>query len=1061
MFLAMRALTDPRWLIPAFALGWLCVGAAGREAAPPGGKDRPAAVAAAVDYFKDVQPILEVRCYECHGPKKQKSDFRLDQRAAALRESPDGVKRIQPGSSADSELIRRVTSDDPEERMPPEGAPLTAGQVGTLRTWIDRGAEWPDDPAGTAAKPPGHWAFRPPVRPTEPSVQAAGWVRNPIDRFILARLEAERLSPSPEADKVTLLRRASLDLIGLPPSIEEVDAFLADTAPDAWTRVVDRLLASPHYGERWGRHWLDAARYADSDGYEKDKSRSVWFYRDWVVGAFNRDLPYDRFVIEQIAGDQLPGASQEQRVATGFLRNSMINEEGGIDPEQFRMEAMFDRMDAIGKSILGLTIQCAQCHSHKYDPITQEEYYRLFAFLNNDQEARPVVYTPEELSKVASLLRQSQEIEGSLRHATADWRERMARWEGTVKDDSPRWVVVTPSQISDADTRFIPQPDGSLLAQGYAPTNLIFEFEATVELPEINALRLELLTDPNLPAGGPGRSLKGTCTLSELEVETADVKSPQQKRRVKFVKATADYANEDRDLEPEYDDRRARKRITGRVEFAIDGRRDTAWGIDAGPGRRNTDRKAVFVADKNVAFPGGTLLTIRVVSQHGGWNNNDHQQSNLGRFRLSVTAAKDPVADPLPRTVREILAVPAAGRSPAQEAAVFSYWRTTVPEFKQANDRIEALYRQWPEGTTALTLKARDQGRPTAMLKRGDWLMPGKPVQAGVPAFLHPLPEGCEPTRLTLARWLVDRRSPTTARALVNRIWQAYFGTGLVSMSEDLGTQCEPPSHPDLLDWLACEFMDRGWSPKAMHRLIVGSATYRQSSRVTPTLYARDPYNRLLARGPRFRVEAEIVRDIALACSGLLNPKLGGPSIYAPAPGFLFVPPVSYGTFPWKEDTGAGRYRRALYTFRRRSTPYPVLATFDAPNGESSCVRRLRSNTPLQALTTLNESIFVECARALARRALEAGGRSDEQRLTHAFRRVLGRAPSSEERAVLLDLLEAQSRRIGASGLNPRELAAGTDQAPDLPAGTSAAQLASYTVVCRALLNLDETITKE
>jgi Protein of unknown function (DUF1553) len=438
-----------------------------------------------------------------------------------------------------------------------------------------------------------------------------------------------------------------------------------------------------------------------------------------------------------------------------------------------------------------------------------------------------------------------------------------------------------------------------------------------------------------LPANGPGRSFKGTCTLTELQVEAADAREPGKKGRVKLIKATADYANEDRDLEPNFDDRSGRKRITGRVEFAIDGKDDTAWGIDAGPGRRNADRKAVFVAEKEVAFPAGTLLTFHLVSKHGGWNNNDHQQANLGRFRLSVTGARDAVADPLPKRVREILAVPTERRSPAQEAVVFSYWRTTVPEFREANERIGALYRQWPEGTTALTLMAREEARTTSLLKRGDWLKPGKEVTPGVPAVLHPLPDGCEPSRPAFARWLVDRRSPTTARVFVNRVWQSYFGTGLVSTSEDLGTQGERPSHPELLDWLACEFMDRGWSIKALHRLIVGSAAYRQAGRVTPELHARDPENRLLARGPRFRVEAEIVRDIALASSGLLNPRLGGPSIYAPAPGFLFLPPASYAPFPWKEETGPDRYRRALYTFRRRSTPYPVLATFDAPNGDA------------------------------------------------------------------------------------------------------------------------------
>jgi Protein of unknown function (DUF1553)/Protein of unknown function (DUF1549)/Planctomycete cytochrome C len=1050
-----------RWLLLVLALGSPRVSVTHALAAPRDATDPPPAVARTIDYDKDVRPILETRCYSCHGPKKQKADLRLDEKAVAVRGGSDGLKAIRPGHSAESELFRRVASLDPDERMPLEGEPLTPLQVGTLRAWIDQGAKWPEDPSGTGRNARGHWAFRPPVRPAEPSVRTHNWARNPIDRFILARLDAEGLSPSPEADKLTLLRRLSLDLIGLPPSVEEVDGFLADPTEDAYSRVVERLLASPHFGERWGRHWLDAARYADSDGYEKDKSRFVWFYRDWVVNALNRDLAYDRFVVEQIAGDQLPGASQDQVVATGFLRNSMINEEGGIDPEQFRMEAMFDRMDAIGKSVLGLTIQCAQCHSHKYDPITQEEYYRLFAFLNNDHESQPIVYSPEQLRKVADLSRQIQEIDAGLRHTTPDWQGRLAKWEETVKEDPTRWIVLTPTQVSEADTRFIPQQDGSLLAQGYAPAKFTYVFEATTDLAEINAFRLELLTDPNLPANGPGRSFKGTCTLTEFTVEAADASEPAKKSPVKLIKATADFANEDRDLEPNFDDKSGRKRVTGRVEFAIDGKKETAWGIDAGPGRRNTDRKAVFVSGKNVAFPTGTVLTFHLVSQHGGWNNNDHQQANLGRFRLSATAAKDPVADPLPKWLREVMTVPAARRSPARQAAVFSYWRTIVPEFAEANERIEALRQQWPEGTTALTLMARGEGRPTAMLKRGDWLKPGKEVTGGVPAFLHPLPDSYQPTRLTLARWLVDRRSPTTARAFVNRVWQAYFGVGLVSTSEDLGTQSEPPSHPALLDWLACEFMDRDWSLKALHRLIVGSATYRQSSRGTPQLYERDPYNRLLARGPRFRVEAEIVRDIALASSGLLNRKLGGPSIYAPAPAFLFLPPASYAPFPWKEETGPDRYRRALYTFRRRSTPYPMLATFDAPNGDSSCVRRLRSNTPLQALTTLNETVFVECARALARRVLEGGGGTDAERIAYAFRRVLGRTPTVEERSVLLDLLEAQMRGIAEGRVDPRGLATGGVARLDLLPGVSVDQLAAYAVVSRALLNLDETITKE
>ena len=918
-----------------------------------------------------------------------------------------------------------------------------------------------------AADPPSsdrwrsHWAFTAPRKPAAPEPGRSGWARNPIDAFILARLEKEGLEPSPEADRLTLLRRLHLDLTGLPPTEAEIAAYLAEPPDSAFERTVEKLLASPHYGERWGRHWLDAARYADSDGFEKDKSRFVWFYRDWVVSAFNRDLPYDRFIIEQIAGDELEDATQDTRVATGFLRNSMINEEGGIDPEQFRMDAMFDRMDAVGKSILGLTIQCAQCHSHKYDPISQEEYYRLFAFLNNDHEAQPVVFTPAEQARAADVARRIREVEDEARRSLPDWERRLAAWEDSVRGGQPEWTVVTPVQVSDADTRFYEQEDGSLLGLGYAPTKYDFVFEAKVAMPSIRAFRLELLPDPNLPCGGPGRSFMGTCALTEFRVEAADARESGKRSAVKLVRATADFANEERPLEPNFDDRSGKRRITGKVELAIDGVDETAWGIDAGPGRRNVARKAVFVAEKEIAFPAGAVLRFHIVNNHGGWNSDDHQNNNIGRFRLSVTGAPDAVADPVPRSVREALAVPRDRRSPSQAAEVFGYWRTTAPELRAANERIEALWREFPAGSTALVLAARTKQRGTAVLKRGDWLQPTDPVAPGVPAFLHPLPAGSDGSRLALARWLADRRSPTTARVLVNRVWQALFGTGIVSTSEDFGLQSESPSHPELLDWLAVEFMDRGWSVKRLLRLITGSAVYRQSSRIPPELLDRDPMNRLLARGPRFRVEAEVVRDIALQVSGLLDPRVGGPSIFAPAPEYLFLPPASYAPFPWKSETGPDRYRRALYTFRRRSTPYPVLQSFDAPNGDFSCVRRLRSNTPLQALALLNETLFVEAAQALARRILERGGATDPERIAYAFRRVLAREPEDDERSELLALLEKQKRRLAEGWLNAAELSTGAGGVPEVPAGTTPAQLAAYTAVSRVLLVLDETITKE
>ncbi|MDB6023576.1 MAG: Protein of unknown function (DUF1553)/Protein of unknown function (DUF1549)/Planctomycete, partial [Pedosphaera sp.] len=649
-----------------------------------------------------------------------------------------------------------------------------------------------------------------------------------------------------------------------------------------------------------------------------------------MINAFNRNLPYDQFVIEQIAGDLLPEHSEEQLIATGFLRNSMLNEEGGVDPEQFRMDAMFDRMDAIGKSVLGLTIQCAQCHNHKFDPLTQEEYYKLFAFLNNDHEATMVAYTAEEQQQRANLLRQMRDAEETLRHKTTDWETRMAVWEDSVRNDQPEWVPLECRNSSGNNgERFYYFSDCSIRAASYAPTKWTATFETTNNLPLIGSFRLEQLTDADLPCNGPGRSIKGMSALTEFNVEAADAKNPTNKAEVKFVKATADFANAEKPLEAEFEDKSGAKRIYGPVAFAIDGKDETAWGIDAGPGRRNQPRKAVFVPDKPLIFTNGVILTFRLKQNHGGWNSDDNQNHNLGRFRLSVTSVTNAVADPVPAGVREIFKIPREQRTPAQMATVFSYWRTTVPEFQDVNEQIEKLWSQWPEGTPTLNLIARenhsagDEKRPAHLLTRGDWLKPAQEVNAGVPAFLHPLPPGSDDSRLTLAKWLVDPKSPTTARVFANRLWHSYYGVGLFETPEDFGLRAPEPSHPGLLDWLAVEFMEPAfmasgesslagkWDIKHIHRLIVNSATYQQSSRVTPGLYEKDQYNRLLARGPRFRVDAEIVRDIGLSAAGLLNEKLGGPSVMPPAPEFIFQPPASYGPKVWKQETGPVRYRRA------------------------------------------------------------------------------------------------------------------------------------------------------
>lgn len=1015
-----------------------------------------------------IQPIFVKHCYQCHSVDAAKGN---KLKGGLLLDSPDGIRKggesgaaVVAGKPAESLLITALKYDGLE--MPPKGK-LPEEVIADFVKWVEMGVPDPRGTAGSVAaalaeKAKQHWAYRPPVKAPLPEVRNLSWPVNEIDQFILARLEKEGLQPSPETDRITLLRRLSLDLIGLPPTVAEVDAFLADQSTAAYERQVERLLRSPHYGERWGRHWLDAARYADSDGYEKDKPRQVWMYRDWVVNALNRDLPYDQFIIEQFAGDLLPNPNQDQLVATGFLRNSMINEEGGVDPEQFRMDAMFDRMDAIGKSVLGLAINCCQCHDHKYDPLTQEDYYRLFAYINDTHEANIAVYAADEQRMRSDLFRKIHEIELELQHRKPDWTNQMSAWEESVKSGQPEWKILKVTNAGDNSQRYVYHEDGSQTAWGYAPTKWTSQFRGQTDQTNITAIRLELLNDPNLPLGGPGRSPTGLCALSELTVEVADPDAADKKEKLKLVSATADFGNQERPLEPMYDDKTDKKRITGPVAFAIDDKEETAWGIDAGPGRRNVARQAVFVLEKPIAFPKGAILTFHLKQMHGGWNSDDNQNNNLGRFRFSVTSAPGAAADPVPMSVREILANPRESRSPLQVQTVFSYWRTTVADWKDANEQIEKLWQQHPAGATQLTLQARETTRQSFILRRGDFLKPGKPVEPNVPSVLHPLPTDAAKNRLTLAHWLVDRNSPTTARAIVNRVWQNYFGTGFVSSSEDLGVQAEPPSHAELFDWLACEFMDRGWSLKGLHRMIVTSATYRQSSKVTPELLAKDPRNRLLARSPRLRVEGEVVRDIALSASGLLNAKLGGPSLYPPAPEFLFLPPASYGPKVWREEKGENRYRRALYTFRFRSVPYPVLTNFDTPNGDASCVRRMRSNTPLQALTTLNETLFLESARGLALKALQEGGATDAERLTFAFRRCLARRPTEPESAVLLGLLDKELRKFSAPAAKPWELAA-NDPAnpPALPAGISPPQAAAWTAVSRVLLNLDETITKE
>lgn len=985
----------------------------------------------AVDFERDVRPILAKSCIRCHGPKKAEGGLALDSKARTFAGGDNGPALV-PGKSAESRLYRFVAGLDEETVMPPDGDELPAEQVAVLKAWIDQGAVWPEIRSSEATTGPAHWAFQAPVRPTTPAVKNAAWIRNPIDAFVLARLEKEGLAPSPEADRATFVRRVSLDLTGLPPTIEEVDAFLDDLKPGAYDRLVERLLASPQYGERWARFWLDRARFADTNGYEKDRERSVWPYRDWVIRAFNADMPFDRFTIEQIAGDLLPNATVDQKTATGFHRNTMVNEEGGIDVEEFRFVATVDRVATTGTVWLGLSVQCAQCHTHKYDPITQREYYQFFAFLNNADEPEMDVPSAAITRARQAAFARIHALEAGRAAKVMDLENKQSSWE--VQQHPTRWTVVRPSALtSKKHATMTTQADGSVLVSGDKPNNDVYTVELPTDRPGVTALRLEVLPDPSLPDGGPGRAplfSVGDFLLTELTVDAVASNDPKTAQRLTLAHASQDYC------EPGHP-----------AALSIDGVTDTGWAVKGGVGREHS---AVFTF-KNALESGRLVVTMHQEYIH---------QMTIGRFRLSVTSDPKPSeASGLPADVEEALLVAREQRTPEQAAAVRDHFLSVAPELVDVHKAIAAERAALPKQPTTLVMveRAPEHRRVTKIHRRGEFLKETDPVDPGVPARLHPLPPGAPKDRLTFARWLVSGDNPLVGRVVMNQIWQTYFGRGIVATTEDFGVKGQRPTHPELLDFLAVELPARGWSFKAMHRLIVSSATYRQSSRTPSDLLARDPRNELLARGPRFRVDAEIVRDVALAASGLLSRKLGGPSVFPPQPSA--VTELAYGGGGWRNSTGADRYRRGLYTYLKRTAPYAAFVVMDGPTSDTTCVRRERSNTPLQALTLLNDSVFVEAAQALARRVMtQSPGTSTEARAGHAFRLCLARPPRSDELGKLVAFHDRQLARFRAGELDAVKVS-GID--PKATLGDDPGELAAWMAVSRALLNLDETVTKE
>ena len=1013
-----------------------------RAASPkPGAVDAaklPAAATNPVDFAKDIQPILAKSCYSCHGAEKQKAGLRLDLKANALSGGDSG-KVILPGKSAESKLIHLVAGLEKDSVMPPKGDKLTTKQIGMLRAWIDGGAKWPDQlPTANSQLPSSqHWAFKAPVRAALPTVKDAKWVRNPIDNFVLARLEKERIKPSMEADRPTLIRRLSLDLLGLPPTTEQVAEFVGDKRANAYEQLVDRLLASPHFGERWGRQWLDLARYADSDGYEKDRPRPfAYLYRNWVIDAINRDVPFDQFTIEQLAGDLLPDATHEQKVATGFHRQTLTNTEGGTDQEEFRCKATVDRVSTTATVWLGLTAACAECHTHKYDPLTQREFYSFYAFFNNASEKAIPSPQPEELA-VYNKAKETWDAESAKLKAARDSYVQdtlPAKFESWLANApaAVRWSALTPAKLDAKNGSTLKaSKDASIVASGKAPAKETYTVEAVTGPRKIAGFRLEAIA----PAAGKkktiGRHTDGNFVLTQFAVK-ALLPGDEKARDIILQNPTADHSQD-----------------LFAVTNALLGKATTGWAVAP---QMDKTHVAVFECKEPLDLPAGARLVFTL----------DHQYEDgytLGQFRLAVTDAPRPLhADLMADAIVEALDAPAAERTAKQRDALAKFHRDQIDtEAKKLQASIDAHAKKAPvfPPTTAAVVAEEPKGRTTQVHVRGNFMDKGDEVTPGVFAVLHPLkPRGEKPDRLDLAQWLMAPENPLTGRVTANHTWKMLFGRGLVATMNDFGTRGERPSHPELLDWLATEFPRLGWSRKAMVKLIVTSATYRQASVIRPELQSRDPSNVLLARQNRFRLEAENVRDIYLAASGLLNPAIGGPSIRPPLPADIAA--LGYAnSVKWAESAGAEKYRRGLYIFFQRTVPYPMLMTFDAPDSNTTCTRRERSNTPLQSLTLLNDPVFFECAQALGRNASQAPGATDE-RIKLAFQRAVAREPNKAEMARLLQLYSDQIRLLAAA---PESAAKILGSPKEVPA--DAAERATMVALSRIILNLDEFVTRE
>lgn len=999
--------------------------------------------AAGVDFNRDIRPILSDKCFTCHGPDaaNRKTKMRLDMESTAKIELRNGHRSIVPGDPEASEIYKRISSESKTLRMPPAYMgrdKLKPREIELVKQWIAEGAEW---------KP--FWSFIPPQRPALPKVRNAAWVRNPIDAFILSRLERDGIQPSPEADKRTLIRRVSLDLTGLPPTPQDIEAFENDQSPNAYEKVVDRLLTSPRYAERMAFRWMEAARYGDTNGYQTDGPRDMWRWRDWVLDAFNRNMPFDQFTLQQLAGDLLPNATLAQQIATGFNRNNRTNGEGGIIPEEYRVEYVADRVQTTSAVWMGLTVGCARCHDHKYDPILQKDFYRLFAYFNNIPNEKGFAYnygneepyvqapTQEQQIKLAEFDRQLSAAESHFSSLKTKSRNEQHRWERKLNSGSPGWTV-----------------DGNL--QFHAPAEVSLDGKHSVDTPGSKTVAYFDYLDPFTISAfiNPATLEGGILSRSEdyREGIGQGLYLINGKLRLHITHRWTDLGIRLETVNP------LKANSWQHILVSYDGKRKAA-GIHVYVD--GVEQKTNVLFDQlNEPFHVPENTPIRIGAAGGQFFQGVIRDVRIyGRALNGEEAGALSVVDnPL-----TLAAIPAASRTAQQNDKLRLAFlaQGASPDIRSAHDKLlrARTDRQHYADSLPTVMVMADSAKPrdSFLLERGAYDKPGEPVTAGVPAILPQLSAQWPNNRLGLAKWIVDRSNPLTARVAVNRYWQSYFGFGIVKTVDDFGSQGEWPVHPELLDWLAVEFMDSGWNVNAIQKLIVTSATYRQSSKITPQALEKDPDNRLLARGPRFRLGPEVIRDSALSASGLLFEHLGGPSVkpYQP-PGLWQELADGKG---YVQDNGSALYRRSLYTYWKRTVAPPFMANFDSPNREVCTVYENRTNTPLQALDLMNDVTFLEASRKLAERMMTQGGATDASRIDFGFSLVMARPPRDSERQVLLDTFHSFSARYRADPKAALQYLGYGDAPRNQTLNTS--DLAAYTTLASLLFNLDAAVSKE